>query len=434
MTASDYTIGVLRLTCLPGLGPVLIDRALTAFGSSQAIFTAPTVALERVPGIGPERAARIFAARDQALKAADDELAAAARLGVRIISRADPEYSPLLATVSNPPPLLYLRGTLKPLDADRYPIAMVGSRQCTQYGREQADRFASHLAASGLTIISGGARGIDSVSHTSALRSGGRTIAVLGCGLAHCYPPENAALFDSIADGRGAVVSELPLNTPPNSENFPARNRIISGLSLGIIVIEAGKRSGSLITARMAVEDHGREVFAIPGRVDSTASEGTLELLKSGGAALVTCPGDVLEQLESPARHLHGGTHESRYTPFGSQPTSPDEPDLFAPPHPAANGKAQPQPKPQPKPQTKPQTKSQPKLKSAAAPSPAAGVRTANLSITQKAIIAALDSPLSIDDLLQKIELEPGQVRSDLTMLELKHLVVREGSRFARRA
>jgi DNA processing protein len=251
------------------------------------------------------------------------------------------------------------------------------------------------LAQAGLTIVSGGARGIDTAAHRAVLRVKGRTIAVLGCGLSHCYPPDNHDLFDTIAAGHGAVVSELPLATPPNAENFPARNRIISGLSLGVLVIEAGRRSGALITARLAAEDHGREVFGIPARVDSASSAGSLDLIKSGGAAMVTHPDDVLAGLESPARHVHGGTHEARYAPIQH------ELNFGAP-----------SPTPTPTGQTP---------------------RDAALTPSQAAILAALDEPRSLDDLARLVMSEPGALRADVTVLEIRRRVERRGSLLARR-
>ncbi|MBY0313272.1 MAG: DNA-processing protein DprA [Phycisphaerales bacterium] len=315
----------------------------------------------------------------------------------------------MLATIPNAPPILYVRGTLQHDQADRYPIAIVGSRSCSHYAVEQAERFGLHLGQAGLTIVSGGARGVDTAAHRGALRGKGRTIAVLGCGLAECYPPENADLFDRIAagsGGAGCIVSELPLRTPPNAENFPARNRIISGLSLGVLVVEAGKKSGALITVRMAVEEHGREAFALPARVDSAHAEGSLELLKSGGAQLVTHPDDILQSLESPARHLHAGTHEARYAvqqpsevADGTDPQAIKSPASVAP------------------------------LFASAPPPP----RDVGLNETQRQILAALDTARTIDDLGQRLNLDVAKLRTEITMLELKRRVTRRGSSIERR-
>lgn len=394
--ADQHTFDLLRLTLVPGLGPILINRLLKAFGSADAALRATPGALANIRSIGPDKARAIAGAFPGTQALAARELDAAAAMNVRLISAFSDEYPALLRQIPDPPPILSIRGRLLPADADRYPVAIVGSRSCTQYGREQADRFASILAQSGLTIVSGGARGIDTAAHRASLRSKGRTVAVLGCGLAHTYPPENAELFAQIAsDGCGAVISELPLHSPPSAENFPARNRIISGLSLGVLVIEAGRRSGALITARVAAEDHGREVFALPGRVDAPSSEGTLDLIKQGGAGLVTTPQDVIDALESRARHQYDGTHGA----ISADPTK-DPGYVFEKPV-AAAPKAPPAPMP-------------------------------TLSEPQRAIVAALDEPRTMDDLIRVTGLDPAMLLPEITMLEIRRVITRTGPKLSR--
>ncbi|CAG0994700.1 DNA processing protein DprA [Phycisphaerales bacterium] len=381
----------LRLALTPGLGPVLTARALAKFGSGAAACGASPGQLEEIEGIGPAKAATIAAGLAASERLAEAELEQARKLGIELLFRGEARYPGLLAELPDSPPLLYVRGSFA-ADADRFSVAIVGSRDCTHYGSEQARRFAGSLAQAGITVVSGGARGIDASAHHAALVAGGRTIVVLGCGLSHVYPPEHSELFDKAA-ANGAVVSELPLNTAPSAENFPARNRIISGLSLGVVVIEAGLKSGALITARVAAEDHGREVLAVPGRVDSPASRGTLELLKSGGALLATEPADVIAAVESAAHHLHVGTHAERF------PARESEPELFRPP-----AKREPAPRPLP---TNP---------------------------THRAILEALDEPKSVDQLVEITNMEVPRVRTELTILEIQGRIRRAGSRFEKRS
>ena len=216
----------------------------------------------------------------------------AAKLGVWIIHMEDPRYPPGLRQIYDPPPVLYVKGTLD--RADNLAIGIVGCRRCSLYGQEQSSRLAHLLAASGFTIVSGMARGIDTAAHTGALAAEGRTLAVQGCGLSRIFPPENAKLFELIS-ASGACISELPLRAEPLAENFPPRNRIIAGLSLGTIVVEAGLRSGAMITAQAALESN-REVMAVPGKVDSPLSQGPHRLIKDG-AKLIETVEDVMEAL-----------------------------------------------------------------------------------------------------------------------------------------
>jgi DNA processing protein len=214
--------------------------------------------------------------------------------GCHIVTQADASYPPLLKTIEDPPPVLYVKGDW----SDPMPpgIAVVGSRRPSTYGKVVAEQLARGLAECGIVVVSGLARGIDSVAHVNALESGGRTIAILGCGLSHMYPPENRRLAERISH-QGAVVSEFPMATKPDRLNFPLRNRTISGLSLGTLVVEAGERSGALITAQWAL-DQGREVFAVPGNVTAPTSRGTNRLIKMG-AKLVERVDDILEELPS---------------------------------------------------------------------------------------------------------------------------------------
>ncbi|MGP1310643.1 MAG: DNA-processing protein DprA, partial [Phycisphaerales bacterium] len=273
---------MLRLTLVDGMGPVTVERALVAFGSPRAVLHASVRDLTNLHGVGERKAEAIRRGLDRVDDALRAELETAHTLGVSIVAKGEDAYPPLLAHAPAAPVVLYARGALDP-KRDLFSVGVVGSRRATHYGMEQTSRFSLALAQHGLTIVSGGARGVDTAAHRAALSAPeGRTVAVLGCGLAQCYPPENAQLFDEIVARGGAILSELPLRTGPNAENFPARNRIISGMALGVLVIEAPAKSGALITARYAAEDQGREVLAIPGRVDSPASEGANQLIKSG--------------------------------------------------------------------------------------------------------------------------------------------------------
>jgi DNA processing protein len=297
----------------------------------------------------------------------------AARLGIGIVNQRDPVYPPLLLEIPDPPPYLYVEGNL---DCLQCPIAIVGSRNATPYGHKATRRISRDLARHGATVVSGMARGIDTAAHEGVLEVDGMTVAVLGSGLKCIYPRENKALFERIAT-TGAVISEFPLDAGPEAHHFPLRNRIISGMSLGTVVVEATRRSGSLITARLAAEQN-REVFAVPGSIDSFKSIGTHRLIKSG-AKLVTQVGDILEELP-------------------------------------------------------PWTWGAPVSQNVAKTSP----RVADPPLTGEEAVV-LESltvyPIHVDDLTRRVKLEPGQIASTLLSLELKGLVQQSpGKMFSRAA
>jgi DNA processing protein len=287
---ADEHLHQVRLSMVSGVGPKLRQSLLQRFGSASAVLAAAPSDLRDVPGIGTTLARKICLA--PALDEVAAELESYRQAGVTVAIDTDDCYPRVLREIHDPPGVYYMRGEILPGDA--LAVAIVGTRHATPYGLNQAERLAGSLARAGLTIVSGLARGIDAAAHRGALAAGGRTIAVLGGGVLNIYPPEHVELAAEVARC-GAVISETPPRFQPLAGSFPQRNRLISGLSLGVLVIEAADRSGALITARHAMEQ-GREVFAMPGRVDSRVSRGCHRLLRDG-AKLVESADDVLEEL-----------------------------------------------------------------------------------------------------------------------------------------
>ena len=279
----------LALKLVEGLGNIGIKGLLQSFGTPEHVFKAPLHLLETIPVIGPKTARRIkdFKQWDHV----DGELEKAIRMNVSILTCHDVLFPQRLRHIYDCPVLLYVKGELRGLDVS---VAVVGSRKASAYGKYTTERLCRELALSGVAIVSGMAKGIDTSAHRGALSVKGKTVAVLGSGLDVIYPPENESLCHEISEC-GAVVSEYSFGTRPNAPNFPARNRIISGMSLGVVVVEATERSGSLITARIALEQ-GREVFAVPGSIDEAGSRGTNRLIKEG-AKLVENVEDILAEI-----------------------------------------------------------------------------------------------------------------------------------------
>ena len=371
-------LDLIRLTSVPGVGPKTSRALLAAFGTAGAVLRAPEAAVREVAGVGPKLAGKIARAEREVDAAA--ELALCRRLGVTPIAQGSASYPPLLTEIPDPPPLIYVRGTLEPVD--RLAVAIVGSRKCTPYGLRIAERLATSLARVGLTVVSGLARGIDAAAHRGAMAGGGRTLAVLANGLSRIYPPEHDQLADQVA-GAGALIAESPMRQEPLAGLFPQRNRIISGLSLGVVVVEATPRSGSLSTATHATEQN-REVFAVPGPVDSLASRGCHHLIRDG-ARLVETVDDILEEL---------GDRVRQATP----PAAPPGADA-----PAGDGR----------------------------PAPAGGLA---LSAQERLVLDQLgDRPIAVDQLIATSGLTAAQAMATLSMLEMRRLVRRyPGAEYAR--
>lgn len=296
---------------VPEIGNITFRKLLSIYGNPEAVFDASIKELSSINGVSKSKAKNIK--NFSGWNGVEKQLKLLHQSNARVVTYNSPDYPVMLRQIEDAPAVLYVKGTIA--DEDKFAVAIVGSRRSTPYGRLVAERFSSELSGSGFTIVSGMARGIDTVAHVTSIKSGGRTIAVLGSGLDKYYPPENRDLMEKIA-GSGYVVSEFPFGTEPNRENFPRRNRLISGLSLGVIVAEAAIESGALITASSALEQN-REVFAVPGNITSPNSAGTNDLIKKG-AKLIQKSDDIIEELapmlkgfvraREGIKGVHGGT------------------------------------------------------------------------------------------------------------------------------
>ena len=287
MSEVKYWIG---LNMVSGIGAVRFKNLLDYFGDPSSAWQARETELQAA-GLDSRSIESLVATRGSL--SLENVVARLEEEGAAAMTWEDAAFPPRLRQIHSCPPLLYVKGEILP--EDEWAVSVVGTRAATRYGRQLVEEIAGDLARSGITVVSGLARGIDSLAHRAALRAGGRTVAVLGSGIDIIYPREHRDLADKIVE-RGAVVTEYPLGTKPEAGNFPARNRIISGLSLGTLVVEAGKRSGALITADYALEQ-GREVFALPGNANSGKSQGTNRLIQEGAAKLVMAVEDILEEL-----------------------------------------------------------------------------------------------------------------------------------------
>lgn len=350
----------LAMSLVTGIGPHLQATLLQRFGSATSVLQQTLESLLSVNGVGPKVASQILSGNHR--NKADAMLLKCNELNVSLLQKSTDHYPQNLAQVDDAPNILYTRGLPKP--EDDLAIGIVGSRRCTAYGRRQAERLAGSLARAGFTVVSGLARGIDGAAHRGALNAGGRTIAVMATGVKQIYPPEHADLAIEIVQ-QGAVVSEFPLDQKPRPGLFPQRNRIISGLSLGVIVIEATRNSGALYTARHAMEQ-GRDVFAIPGNVDSLASEGCHDLIRDG-VTLIRNVEDVLQDLG----------------PLAKPTVTKDETVIHDP-------------------------------------------REVSLNPQEKEILSQISSsPISIDEIVRETQLDVSRVLSTLTVLEMKRFVRR---------
>ena len=281
----------LTLARVPGVGATRFHALLRRFGSPSAALAASVDELTAIEGLGPQIARAIRTCRDEAF--VERQLRLLERDQARIVTFRDRDYPGHLREIYDPPPLLFVAGGWEARDEQS--VAIVGTRSASAYGRRMAESFSADLSSYGFTVVSGMARGVDTLAHKTALRGDGRTVAVLGSGLDRPYPAENRKLMASIRE-RGAVMTEQPFGAGPDAVNFPQRNRIISGATLGTVVVEAGKRSGALITARFALEQ-GREVFAVPGPLNAPGSEGVNRLIRDGTAKLIQRVEDVIDEL-----------------------------------------------------------------------------------------------------------------------------------------
>lgn len=369
--SSSEIIDEIHLSMVDGVGPAITRRLLACFGSIRAIFDASPKYLRAVDGVGPKLADHLAHAREEYHP--DRLIELCEKENYKILIPKDIRYPALLRTIPDPPTVLYLNGELLP--RDNMALAVVGTRGMTYYGRKQTEKLTEGLVRAGFTVVSGMARGVDGTAHRTALEHGGRTIAVLGSGFLNIFPPEHKDLYRQIAE-HGAVLSEFPPYQVSLPGHFPQRNRIVSGMSLGVLVVESPLKSGSLITARMALEQN-REVFAVPGPVDSAHSRGCNRLIREG-AHLVESIDNILDELGP--------------LPF---PAAQSEEETSPIRHPAES----------------------------------------RLNEREKKVLSLVETtPRSIDTIISASGLNPGQVLAVLSVLESRQLIVREGGNRVRRS
>ena len=387
---SAETKSLIHLNLIPGIGNHTIRRLLTAFGSAEKSLAATSEELAQIDGLTPDVRQHLIDGRSRAPLAQELELIEQHQC--HIVTLDDESYPPLLKQISDPPVLLYITGEFPLQDAPS--IAIVGSRSPTEYGKTISQQLSHQLAARGITVVSGFARGIDTCVHRGTLEAGGRTVAVFGCGLSIMYPETNQALAAEIIKS-GALVSEFPMTMPPRGANFPRRNRVISGLTLGTLVVEASDRSGSLITARHAA-DQGREVFAVPGQIFSNVSRGTHSLINQG-ATLINSVDDILDALPQDYTGI------LRQEPATRQPT----------PGPDQGSKRSDR-------TTRPQS-----VEAKSTPASQSNTQAElNLTPDEQAVLATMAaSSIHIDQIARDTQLPIGKVSSLLVMLELKGIV-----------
>jgi len=375
MNSREATIA---LNMLPQIGPIKVQRLVSKLGSPEAVLSTPPDILEQIKGIGPSISQTIAQWED--LIDLSHEIHQTKQRGIHIITKEDAEYPTSLRESYDPPLCLYVWGDILP--TDNQAIAMVGSRRTTHYGRSAAHKIAIQLANHGYTIVSGLARGIDTFSHEGALAGKGRTIAVIGSGLAKIYPPENMTLAQTIASGHGAVVSEFPLFKAPDKKTFPTRNRIVAAWSRGVVVVESPSRSGSLITANLA-NNIGRPIYAVPGQIDQPLSAGCHQLIRDG-ATLVTDASQIHDDL-----HNFEGAN---FIPFLQET---EQPNKIAPPH----------------------------------------IGNSSLSQDQHTVLQALaNESLLFDQIVETCQLPASSISSSLLILELQgHLSKLPGARYCKK-
>lgn len=409
---------MLALVLVQGVGPTTIRNLLNHFGTATAAIRAGSSRLKAVENIGPRLAEKIAVALEN--PEIDKEIALCREHQVNILLQSDDDFPSSLRELPDCPAMLFVKGRIEPIDS--LAVAVVGSRRSTQYGRRMADKLSTSLGRAGMTVVSGLARGIDEAAHRGALNGGGRTLAVLANGLANIYPPEMEPLAREIAK-HGAVISEMPMGHPPLAELFIRRNRIISGLSLGVVVVEAAMRSGSLSTARHAMEQN-REVFAVPGPADSITSQGCHRLIRDG-AKLVETVDDIIEELKPQVKQLVGQVQLAQQ----QQLFADDQPLPEFEPLPRG---AEMQPADQNS-QKSQEVRTKPE-KAAPKPKPASSPAVASLGPEERALYELIgDEPIGADELINKSALPSGRVLALLSLMEMRRLVKRSpGPSFCR--